>query len=120
MDGSGAWVRVNEPELSEYIVSAKANVIVGFTKVNEPKPRDESEAELTRLSGGVELPSPLAASGANTGTAPSPEISSKSEPKVQVLDVPLNVPPNVVAAPTPEDPAVVTTPAPFVQYAGPL
>jgi hypothetical protein len=95
------------------------NVIVGFTAEKLGKPSEESEVEgRVRLCGGVELPSPFAAFAGKIWTAPSPDISSRRAPKSHVPVVPLKVPVNVVAAPTGEVPAVVTTPAPLTQYEG--
>jgi hypothetical protein len=90
--------------------------MVGFTWLKAAKPRDESVDDGSdKPNGGVELPSPLAASAGKIWTVPAPEISSSIEPKSQLAVVPPNVPVKVLAAPTGEDPATVTTPAPLVQ-----
>jgi len=92
------------------------NVMVGFTRLKAEKPSAESEVDdNVKLKGGIALPNPLPALAGNIWTVPSPEISSRRAPKSQLAVVPPNVPVKVVAAPTGEVPATVTTPAPSVQ-----
>src|SRR5215813_5651584 len=95
------------------------NVMVGLATENEPKPNEESVVVVARLSGGVALPSPSAGFVGKICSVPTPEISIRSDPYTQVPETPLKVPPKVVASPTGDEPAVVITPAPFTQYAGP-
>src|SRR5580698_178149 len=94
------------------------NVMVGLVTEKLPNPSEESDVpDRERAVGGVELDKPLAALAGKTGTVPTPDIDIRSDPKVQVPETPPKVAPNVVACPTPDEPATTTTPAALVQYA---
>src|ERR1700733_6753904 len=114
--GSGTCDKLNWPELSVYKLSARMKVIVGSTSLKAGKPSAESVVKgSVRLKGGLPLPNPSAASAGKICTVLVPEISIRSAPKSQVPVVPPNVPEKVVASPTGEVPATVTTPAPLTQ-----
>jgi hypothetical protein len=92
------------------------NVMVGSTSSKAGNPSAESVVKgSVKLKGGLPLPNPSAASAGKIWTVLVPEISMRSAPKSQVPVVPPKVPEKVVAAPTGEVPATVTTPAPFTQ-----